>query len=148
MASPTELSLKLLRERGCLAGVVERWVPRSKTRQDLFGLFDIVAISAGGIVLLVQTTTTAHLADRQHKIERSDALPWLRLAEATEVWVHGWAKRQGRWRASERLWMPSGWVDITREGVQSASVPGRRDPAPGAAPAPGPDGPGPTHSPR
>ena len=46
MTSPTQRSLAALRERGMLAEVVERWNPYTKTRKDLFGFVDIVAVLA------------------------------------------------------------------------------------------------------
>lgn len=42
--SPTQRSLRYLREQGYLPAVVEKWNPHAHVRQDLFGFVDIVAV--------------------------------------------------------------------------------------------------------
>jgi hypothetical protein len=43
LLSPTELSLRHLRERGYDCDVVERWIPGANIRRDMIGIIDIVA---------------------------------------------------------------------------------------------------------
>ena len=43
--TPTARTLKLLRDRGFLAEVVERWIPGGFVRRDYMGIIDIVAIN-------------------------------------------------------------------------------------------------------
>ena len=89
--SPTQRTLKLLRERGYLCAVVERFVrfPFPGHRVDLWGIGDILAVKPGE-TLLVQCTTTG-VAERVTKIVANPntikllAVPW-RIA----VW--GWRK--------------------------------------------------------
>jgi hypothetical protein len=96
--SPTARTLTLLRRRGFLADVVERWIPRANVRRDLFGFIDLAAIAGGQAgVLGVQATTIGHMAHRLAKARGLPALKvWLAAGNRFEVW--GWARRGGRWR--------------------------------------------------
>jgi hypothetical protein len=88
--SPTERSLKLLRERGYTATVVERWNQFAKVRQDLFGFADLLAIKPGEI-LAVQTTTGSHLAEHRRKIIAEQRhQQWLKAGG--RIQLHGWNK--------------------------------------------------------
>lgn len=96
MTSPTQRSLKHLREGGWSVQVVERWNPYAHVRVDLFGFGDIVAVKADGKITMVQTTSGSHVS---HRIEKAKAIAgpliaWL-LAGGRLV-VHGWAKRGAR----------------------------------------------------
>jgi len=92
--SPTQRSLKLLRDSGYMAAVVEKWNPHAKLRQDLFGFIDILGFK-GDIVLAVQTTTKSNLPARVRKIEQLPAARmW--LAPHRTIAVHGWSKRGPR----------------------------------------------------
>lgn len=102
MASPTQRSLKLLREEGYLAEVVERWVPGARIRSDLFGFGDILAIGPTPVdhgpadLLIVQTTSDSNVSARVKKIKGAPAYPI--VAKAMRIEVHGWKKVGGRWR--------------------------------------------------
>lgn len=105
MTSPTQRSLAALRERGMLAEVVERWNPYTKTRKDLFGFVDIVAVLAStGDPFFVQTTSGANLAARRDKILGIAAeFPAVAaLVRTGRVVLHGWAKRGGR--GKRKVW--------------------------------------------
>lgn len=94
--SPTERSLKLLREEGYLVAVVEKWNSFVKVRQDLFGFIDLLAIKENE-TLAVQTTSGDNVSARLTKIEASDNLPIVRKAN-WRIEVHGWRKNAaGRW---------------------------------------------------
>jgi hypothetical protein len=95
--TPTARTLALLRDRGYLADVAERWLPRVNVRRDLFGCIDVVAIKAGCAVLGVQATTATNVS---HRISKARELPALRtwLACNAQFQVWGWAKRAGRWQ--------------------------------------------------
>jgi hypothetical protein len=87
--TPTQRSLKWLRDYGFRAEVVEKTVPHCKIRRDLFGFIDILAVRPGAI-LGVQTTSRAHKKDRLDKALALPALAeWLRAGGHFEV--HGWA---------------------------------------------------------
>lgn len=94
--SPTVRSMRYLRERGYIVDKVEYWNPFSKTRKDLFGFIDLIAIKPGEI-LGVQTTTGAHFANRKAKAEaRPEYDTW--LDAGCKFVVHGWRKlKSGKW---------------------------------------------------
>lgn len=88
--SPTQRTLKFCRDQGWRAQVVEKWNPHSKTRLDLFGVIDIVALS--GAIIGIQATSGPNLSSRVQKILASEAaLDWVRAGGKLEAW--GWAKR-------------------------------------------------------
>lgn len=95
--SPTQRSLKLLRERGYMVAIVEHWNPHARIRQDLFGVLDLVAIKQGE-TLGVQTTTLSGTGARLSKMAESDAVPKLREAN-WRLEVHGWRKLKSGWEA-------------------------------------------------
>jgi hypothetical protein len=89
--SPTQRSLDELRKRGATAQVVERWIPQTKIRKDLFGIIDIVAICEGSI-LGIQATSTTNLSARVAKsLAEPKLLEWLEANGEYEVW--GWSKK-------------------------------------------------------
>lgn len=92
MTSPTQRSLKLLRDEGYKAQVVEKWNMFAHVRQDLFGFIDIVAIKKGVKgVLGVQTTSATHLSDHMKKYENMEVIRlWLETGNKFEL--HGWRK--------------------------------------------------------
>ena len=88
--SPTQRSLKKLRRQGWRPAVVEKWIPATKRRSDLFGFVDIIAVR-GNQTLAVQTTTKTNMASRRAKIIESVNFPAL-LAAGWEIEIHGWYK--------------------------------------------------------
>lgn len=99
--SPTARSLKLLRDDGWHVSVVEKWNPHSKTRNDLFGVGDLLAIR-GDIVALVQVTSAANLGSRRIKIGESLTPAWWKTGNRI-ILLHGWAKKGPR--GKRKLWM-------------------------------------------
>ena len=95
MSSPTQRSLKFLRERGYTVGVVERWNPGAKVRQDFLGFADVLAVHAGEVgVLAVQVCGGGggSLAERYRKIVRTPAAHvWLLAGNA--ILVQQWVRR-------------------------------------------------------
>jgi hypothetical protein len=91
MTSPTQRSLKHLRDLGFTAEVTERWNAYAKIRQDLFGFVDILAIKDDS-TLAVQTTSRSNRSARLNKILANDkAKVWL-MSPARQLEIHGWAK--------------------------------------------------------
>lgn len=93
--SPTQLSLRMLRADGWTAEVVEQNVPHARTKRDLFGFVDIVAIR-GTATLAVQTTSASNVNARLNKIAASPHV----VAVTDAGWrlvVHGW-RPDGRLR--------------------------------------------------
>jgi hypothetical protein len=88
--SPTQRSLKKLRDDGWLAEVVEHWNPFARIRKDLFGFIDIIAIR-GNETLAVQSTTRSNMWARISKIKSLQAHE-LWKSESRKIIVHGWQK--------------------------------------------------------
>ncbi len=105
-AGPAARSLAELRKQGYYAQVVERWIPMTRRRLDLYGFIDIVAIDSAGAlpgVLAVQATSTSNMSARLQKIctECADeARAWLQTGNRIEI--HGWAKRGAK--GKRKLW--------------------------------------------
>ena len=95
--TPTQRTLKKLRDDGYLAAVVERWNSHAGIRQDLFGVVDVIGIREGE-TLAVQATSGSNVSARVKKIADSDATPMIRAA-GWKFHVHGWRKgANGRWQ--------------------------------------------------
>ena len=93
--TPTQRTLKKLRDDGWIAEVVERWVPGANIRKDLFGWIDIMALRDGQ-TLAVQCTSYSNMSARVKKIEESETIAEVRKA-GWSVWVIGWRKINNRW---------------------------------------------------
>ena len=64
--SPTQLSIKYLKDQGYTVAIVEHWNAFARIRQDLFGFIDIIALK-GNETLAVQTTTATNMSARVKK---------------------------------------------------------------------------------
>lgn len=115
--SPTKRSLALLRRRGLVCAVTEKWNPHARLRQDLYGWIDLLALDpATGELIAVQTTSGSNVSKRIDKIRAWPHLAaWLIRHRAV---VHGWAKRGARGK-------PKRWdcreVELTAHPVPSES---------------------------
>ena len=93
--TPTQRSLAYLRDLGYLVEVVEKWNSFTRTRKDLWGWADLLAIRRGE-VLAVQVTSEG-VANRVKKVTNSETIGWVREA-GVRVEVHGWRKNsKGRY---------------------------------------------------
>ena len=92
-SSPTQRSKAWLEDQGYEVEITERWNPWAKVRHDLFGIADLLAVHKVRPLdtLAVQTTTYAHMRERQEKILASPNKPLLILA-GWKIVVHGWKK--------------------------------------------------------
>jgi hypothetical protein len=93
--SPTQRSLKKLRDAGWTVAVVERWNPYARVRQDLFGFADLLAFK-GDVTLAVQTTSGANCAKRLAKILACPSAGFWLASTTRKIVIHGWAKRGPR----------------------------------------------------
>lgn len=94
--SPTQRSLRLLRDSGYTVAVVERWNPHARIRQDLFGFIDLLALRDGE-TLAVQATSGSNGAARVAKIAEAEHVAAVRKA-GWRIEVHAWRKlASGRW---------------------------------------------------
>lgn len=94
--TPTQRTLKRLRDMGYTAAVVEHWNPHAKIRQDLFGFIDVLALGDGE-VLAVQACSGTDAAARVRKIADHPNVGAVRKAGIRiEVWA--WRKlADGKW---------------------------------------------------
>jgi len=91
-ASPTQLSLALMRKDCDLVQVVEKWNPHARIRQDLFGIIDILCIR-NGETIAVQSTSWSNTKSRETKMIESESLQHLRDAN-WKIIIHGWRKNK------------------------------------------------------
>ena len=99
--TPTQRSLKLLRDEKWVVAIVEKWNQWAKIRIDLFGFGDLLAIR-DGTALIVQTTSGSNVSARIEKIKANqDARRWL-LAPNHFIEVHGWRKVGAK--GKRKLW--------------------------------------------
>lgn len=136
MSSPTQRTLALLRKHGWEPWVAEHWNSYTRQRKDLFGILDLVAIQDLH-TLGIQACSACDVAKRQDKILAS---PWTErlLLAGWRLQVIGWrrpTKTIRHYRPLIRELTPDGWITLDSP---TAERPG--DPAPGAAPVPGPQG--------
>ena len=105
--TPTQRTLKALREQGMIAGIVERWIPRINIRRDLFGILDIVALHPVRGVVGVQSTGqdfAGHMAKMTVE-KRAECMAWLKTpGTALELW--GWSKLLVKRGGKARTWQP------------------------------------------
>jgi hypothetical protein len=90
VSSPTQRTLKHLRDEGFYCWIVEHWDHFARKRKDLFGLWDVIAIRKGE-TMVVQTTSGSNVSARVKKIAASEAIAVCRDAGWT-CHVHGWRK--------------------------------------------------------
>jgi hypothetical protein len=70
--SPTQRTLKYLREQGCqLVAVTERWNPHARIRQDLFGIIDVLALKDDQVIAV--QATAGGVSARINKIAEADS---------------------------------------------------------------------------
>jgi hypothetical protein len=99
--SPTQRTLAVLKEEGTPYWRVEHFNPYSKTRQDLFGFLDYLALYPDAITG-IQITSAAHRADHRAKILKNEYAPqWLR--SGGRIQLRTWYK--GKKRVNNKYWV-------------------------------------------
>ena len=97
--SPTQLSLKLMRQRGYTCEITERWNSFTRTRHDLFNFIDVLCLGDGEVIG-VQTTSYSNMSARVKKIREHENFKFVSDA-GIRVLVQGWHKVNNRWRVRE-----------------------------------------------
>lgn len=116
--SPTQRSLKLLRDEGGFCAITEHWNAFARIRQDLFGFIDVLKIDAND-TLAVQTTSGTNVAARIAKIKACPgALAWLQSPNR-RIEVHGW--RKAGERGKRKTWQCRR-VEVTLEDLNNPDV--------------------------
>src|SRR5258708_34076306 len=99
--SPTQRSLKHLREAGYLCQVTEHWNQWARVRQDLFGFIDILAIRDGEI-LAVQACIRSDVSTRAAKIDNHHNVGAARKA-GIRTHVRAWGTLGGHRSANAEM---------------------------------------------
>ena len=117
--SPTQLSLKLMKERGYKCEITEKWNPFAKIRQDLFGFIDVLCIGDG--VVGVQTTSYSNMSARVKKIREHENFQRVHDA-GIKVLVQGWHKKDNRWQMREVEVIPQNRAALSEDNVDEVEV--------------------------
>lgn len=110
--SPTQRTLAMLRKSCSHVAIVEKWIPQTCQRKDVWGFGDILAIDGLPGSLLVQCTSGNNVSARVHKIRdecREAAEAWLRAGN--RIVVIGFRKLKPRGTKVAK-WHPR-IVDVT-----------------------------------
>lgn len=114
--TPTQRTLKALREDGFLADIVERYISfggpgssspsRNGVRKDLFGIFDILACAPGKGIIGIQCFSTDWTGHYRTLLEekREECLFWLNSGGQIEMW--GWRKLKVKRGGKAVRWTP------------------------------------------
>ena len=104
--SPTQRTLKALREQGAIADITERYIAPIHIRKDLFGFIDLIALVPGKGIVGVQCTSDSNRASHREKILTNEYAPeWLKYGGKIELWTWGKHKlvrggKAERWSAN------------------------------------------------
>ena len=122
----TPLSIEYMEKNDCRVAIVERFIPKKPfpIKQDMFGLFDLVAVRiTGDQVYFIQTTSKANLSTRRARMLAQPELLRSLLDANLRVDLHAWAKPKGSasyeliCERAERL--EDGSIRMTRIPVES-----------------------------
>ena len=108
--SPTQRTLRALRERGLVCAIVEKWnrfAGPHGIRQDLFGIIDILALDPQRGVVGVQSTGQDFAGHFRKLTEErpQECLDWLSTpGTALELWA--WRKVKAQRGGRQLLWQP------------------------------------------
>ena len=100
--SNTQRTLKYLRDQGLSCGMVEKWNPYAKIRQDLFGFIDIIAIGSIGIVGVQSCSDTGRSEHRNKILENPYYKRW--RSAGCKVWLVTWGLHGER--GKRKKWTP------------------------------------------
>ncbi|MCP4262785.1 MAG: hypothetical protein GY774_35550 [Planctomycetes bacterium] len=127
--SPTQRTLRFLRQEGSLVDVAERWminprVPGGGFRKDLFGFVDLVVLDPdqgiGGIQSCGQS-----FAEHKRKLLDSECtqfvVEWLKCGGYVELW--GWRKVKLKKGGKAMRWKPRlAKITLFEEGLKFEEI--------------------------
>ena len=113
--SPTSRTIEVLKRSGYHPEIVERWNPWSKTRRDMYGVIDVLAVRRGE-TLAVQTTTMSNRSKQINKMLAAPGTIWM-LDAGWKVEVWAWVLRKGRWalRVTRLVLLENGEMEAIHE---------------------------------
>jgi hypothetical protein len=91
----TPLSIEYMTKNDCRVAIVERFIPKKPfpIKQDMFGLFDLVAVRiVGDQVYFIQTTSKVNLSSRRARMLAQPELLRSLLDANIKCQLHGWSK--------------------------------------------------------
>jgi hypothetical protein len=98
----TAMTLARADELGFTAQNVEKWIPHTRRRLDLFGCIDIVAVHPRcGIIGIQATSASNHAARRTKSAAEPRLRRWLKAGGRFEIW--SW-KRQKQRGPDNKFW--------------------------------------------
>ena len=102
--SPTQRTLRVLRQQGAICGITEHWNYYVGIRQDLFGFIDLIALTSDrGIVGMQCCARSGHAAHRKKILENEVAPEWIKSGGKIEIW--SWAKQKLERGGKAERWM-------------------------------------------
>ncbi len=105
--TPTQRTIRELRQNGIKCAIVEKWNAHIKIRQDMFGIIDIIALDPEKGVIGVQSTGSAfsqHIRKLQDE-KAQETLDWLQTpGTSLELW--GWRKIKRTRGGRQMIWQP------------------------------------------
>jgi len=108
--SNTQRTLRALRDRGMMCGIVERWnqyAGKFGIRMDLFGFIDIIALdSERHCILAIQSCGSSFAAHKKKITEEkiNEVIEWLKCGGKIELW--GWRKLKLKRGGKAMRWKP------------------------------------------
>lgn len=119
--SPTQRTLRALRERGLVTAIVEKFNQHAGpfgVRQDLFGIIDVLALDPQKGVIGVQSTGQDFSGHRTKLLEErnQECRDWL-ATPGTSLELWGWRKIKLKRGGKAERWAPRVAV-ITLEGEE------------------------------
>jgi hypothetical protein len=121
--SPTQRTIRELKNNGRRCAIVEKWNPYVGThgiRQDLFGIIDIISLDPERGVIGVQCCSGSGFNKHYKKITEEHAqetIDWLSTpGTALEIW--GWRKLKAKRGGKAMVWRPR-IKEITIEDIEN-----------------------------
>ena len=106
--SPTQRTLRQLRQEGRICGIVERFNRfggEFGIRQDLFNFIDLIALDPKEGIIGVQCCGRSGHAEHRKKILENEIVPeWLKSGGSIEIW--SWGKQKIKRGGKAERWMP------------------------------------------
>lgn len=102
--SPTQRTLRNLRQQGAICGIVEHWNSFACIRQDLFGFIDLICLLPDRGIVAVQCCSTDHAKHKQKILDNEVAPEWLKSGGKIEIW--SWRKTKVKRGGIAVRWTP------------------------------------------
>lgn len=104
--TPTQRTLKALRDQGLRCDIVERWIPKKPhgIRSDFIGAFDIIAFSKTAGIIGVQSCGQSFSEHKKKLLAEPRLKDWLESGGKGELW--GWRKLKAKRGGKAMRWKP------------------------------------------